>query len=45
MLWPVAVDNETELFFVTTRFSPLAILYAIIVIEHPVSGVPANLNE
>ena len=45
MLWPVAVDNETELLSVITNFSLFAILYAIIVNEHPVSGVPANLNE
>ena len=45
MLWPVAVERETELFFVIVRFSLFATLCAIIVIEHPVSGVPANLNE
>ena len=45
MLWPVAVDSETELFFVIIRFSLFAILCAIIVMEHPVSGVPASLNE
>ena len=45
MLWPVAVDRETELFFVIIKFSLFATLYAIIVIEHPVSGVPANLND
>ena len=45
MLWPVAVDSETELFLVIFRFSLFATLYAMIVIEHPVSGVPANLND
>ena len=45
MLWPVAVDSDIELFSLIIRFSLFAILYAIIVIEHPVSGVPANLKE
>ena len=45
MLWPVAVDKDTELFSLITKFSLLPTRNAIIVIEHPVSGVPANQNR
>ena len=45
MCWTVDVDRDIEVFLSIFRFSLFATLNDILLMELPVSGVPASLNE